>query len=160
MSMKVEIDGFSAIKQKLTLLQEAVRDDGTRRAVKAASVVIKNAEVMLAPVLDEKTAQSTALDPGVLKAALGFKIRKTRQGEMIAWIGPKAGTGRVAHLVEYGHQLVRGGKLTRKGRLGAGAVVGHVPAHPFLRPALDASGKVALEAFVEAMKLVWKEALR
>lgn len=35
-----------------------------------------------------------------------------------------------SHLIEYGHQVVRGGR-----------VVGHAPARPYLRPALEANSR-------------------
>jgi len=40
-----------------------------------------------------------------------------------------------AHLVEFGHVLWRGGRRKQ----GVGHQVGNVPAHPFLRPAVDQS---------------------
>ena len=46
-----------------------------------------------------------------------------------------------AHLVEFGHLLVK------KTKGGIVKVIGHVPAHPFLRPALDnAKRKIIAEA--------------
>lgn len=41
-----------------------------------------------------------------------------------------------AHLVEYGHVLVKGGKKTVQGNVG-GKVIGHVPPHPFMRRSRD-----------------------
>lgn len=38
----------------------------------------------------------------------------------------------LAHLIEYGHLLVKGGPLS-----GGGHVVGWVPAYPYLRPAIE-----------------------
>jgi len=40
-----------------------------------------------------------------------------------------------AHLVEFGHRQVTGGRL----RTGRGRVIGSVPPHPFFRPAVDAT---------------------
>jgi len=50
-----------------------------------------------------------------------------------------------AHLVEFGHLLVL------KDKNGIVRVAGHVPAHPFLRPALDAA-RARLIAKLQAMK--------
>lgn len=48
----------------------------------------------------------------------------------------------IAYWVEYGHQQVsHDGKKTDR------HVIGHVPAHPFMRPALDAAGDRAIEVF-------------
>lgn len=46
----------------------------------------------------------------------------------------------VAHLIEYGHLLVKGGPLN-----GGGHVVGWVPAYPFLRPAAESNVREAVE---------------
>ncbi|OIO01102.1 MAG: hypothetical protein AUJ49_08470 [Desulfovibrionaceae bacterium CG1_02_65_16] len=51
-----------------------------------------------------------------------------------------------AHLVEFGHLLVLKNRKT-----GLVKVVGHVPAHPFMRPALD-SARSRLIAKLQAMK--------
>lgn len=50
-----------------------------------------------------------------------------------------------AHLVEFGHLLVK------KTKTGIVKIIGHVPAHPFLRPALD-SAKRKVIALVKAAK--------
>lgn len=47
-----------------------------------------------------------------------------------------------AHLVEFGHVLVRGGK-----RYQGGVEIGFVPAHPFLRPAVDKAWRRAMALF-------------
>jgi HK97 gp10 family phage protein len=162
MPMSVRISGFGAIDAKLKELQRVTRDEGVRVAVREAATVIRDAERALAPMLDEHTAKSTALDPGALKAGLGFSIKKPRDGVIVARIGPKRGTGKVAHLVEYGHRLVKGGKSKVVGNrvIGPGREIGEVRAHPFLRPALDANRSKALAAFVEAMRDQWKAVLR
>ena len=115
------------------------------------------AESMQAPVLEDAVLEGVApfLDAadarvprkqGDLAASLGANIVDSDQDHADAVAGalgsPKA------HLVEYGHLQVVGGKVSRaKTAAGialaklsgnfAGQVVGHVPAHPFLRPAYD-----------------------
>lgn len=56
-----------------------------------------------------------------------------------------------AHLVEYGHRQVAGGRVGKGGR-----VIGSVPPHPFMRPAVDATKdivqrkvEVGIRRFVE-----------
>jgi HK97 gp10 family phage protein len=68
---------------------------------------------------------------GRLKRSMGTQVRRVKGGLAVA-IGPRTkgkSGARHGHLVEFGHRLVRGGR-----------VVGHVPARPFLRPAWDAEG--------------------
>jgi HK97 gp10 family phage protein len=52
--------------------------------------------------------------------------------------------GRVANWVEYGHRMV-GHKPGKKAQ-------GNVPAHPFMRPAFDASVDRAVEAFAKSIE--------
>ncbi len=146
--------GITQMQAKLNLLQQAVRDDVTRQAVSAGSRVILAAMASRAPVLDLKTAKSTALDPGVLKSSMRISVKKLRDGYFRALIGPRENVQFVAHWVEYGHRLVKGGqsKVTAKGLRGAGREVGSVAAHPFLRPAVDESEAAALAVFASKLK--------
>ena len=59
--------------------------------------------------------------------------------------------GHIALWVEYGHRLL-GHKPKKK-------VIGDVPAHPFMRPAFDACNQQAVDAFVDGVKGVMKEAV-
>ena len=54
-----------------------------------------------------------------------------------------------AHLVEYGHELVVKGKI-----------VGHVPAHPFWRPAVDAKAAEARRRMNEGIKRLIERATK
>jgi len=66
-----------------------------------------------------------------------------------------------AHLVEFGHRMVVGGKLgarrvlqygPRKGEaIGGGRVVGFVPAYPFLRPAADENAETSVRLIGESL---------
>ena len=61
-------------------------------------------------------------------------------------------TRAVAGWVELGHRLVRGGysKVLKNGKVrGPGRQVGTVAAHPFVRPAYEASVDAANQAFAE-----------
>jgi HK97 gp10 family phage protein len=154
MSMSMKIAGIPEMQGKLKLMQQATNEDATRRAVRAGSAAIREAMTAEAPVLDEWTAKSTALEPGTLKEGIRFSVRKLKGGVFRGIIGPRRGTRRAAHLVEYGHLLIKGGKLRigPKGPVGDGKVIGHVPAHPFLRPAYESSWKLAIAAFAEVLK--------
>jgi hypothetical protein len=47
--------------------------------------------------------------------------------------------GYIALWVEFGHRLVRGGRLNSKKGAGAGKLIGFVQPHPFMRPAFEAA---------------------
>lgn len=102
--------------------------------------VAKAASKAMTPV--SKTAKRLAPRgaTGLLRKSIGKKS-KWYSGTLVVIIGPRKGFKRLitsksgkarsvnpakyAHLVELGHSIVAGGE-----------VVGHVPARPFLRPAL------------------------
>lgn len=84
--------------------------------------------------------------------------RGARRAEAEIFVGP---TVPHAHLVEFGHVLVKArheGKVGLVGRRGkkrkafvkTKRVIGHVPAHPFMRPAFDSTKeRAAREVFKE-----------
>ena len=156
--MRLDITGYEELNRELGMLRGAVRVDATRQAVTEAAALIRDAMIEVAPVLDATTAKSTALSPGELKSGIRFSVRKISDGLIRAVIGPRRGTGRAAHLVEYGHRLVKGGvsRVGAKGPVGPGRQIGDVPAHPFLRPAYEASWQLSLEAFVGALRVSLK----
>lgn len=153
MPMRLDLSGFAEMQRELELLEKAVAGDATRVALRSAAGVIRDEMKLEAPILDEKTAQNTALPPGALKSGMTFTIKKIGIGVMMAVIGPKKGTGRAAHLVEYGHLLVRGGSLwMRQLATGQGKIIGYVKQHPFLRPSFEVSWRRALEAYAAELK--------
>lgn len=162
MPMALKITGLAEMETRVKLLQQQLREQTPREAVREAAKVILAEMRTQAPILDEKTAKSTALDPGTLKASLGIAAHTSvKRGVAMAAIGPRRNQ-QVAGWVEYGHQLIRRHpkgtvKLKVKGG-GMGVVVGQVKAHPFLRPAFEASVTPALarmqEVFVEAVRRV------
>jgi HK97 gp10 family phage protein len=152
--MRLTTRGLDEMQGELKLFQAAVQGDASRKAVRAGAEVIRDAMEERTPVLDKKTAESTALDPGSLKGDMGVKFdRVDKLGFLRAWIGPKK-YGHVAYWVEFGHFLVKGGYLSMKrGKLrGQGHRVGEVNAHPFLRPGYEASESSAFSAYVAELK--------
>lgn len=152
--MRMRTTGFPEMASELQLMQEAVRNDASRKAVRAGASVILAAMEERTPILDKHTAESTALDPHALKQDLHIKMERTDQlGFLRAWIGPDLHS-HVAYWVEFGHFLVKGGAFSMKrGKLqGHGHRVGEVQEHPFLRPAFEASERPALQAYAEEMK--------
>ncbi|UWZ84655.1 HK97-gp10 family putative phage morphogenesis protein [Occallatibacter riparius] len=155
MPMRMRSTGWNEMQGEMKLLREAVNRDATRQAVRAGATVILEAMETAAPILDQKTAESTALPPGALKQDLSIKFfkRSEKLGVVRAWIGPTL-NWHVAHWVEYGHFLVKGGYLSlKRGKLqGHGRRVGEVQEHPFLRPAYEASWQASLAAYAAEMK--------
>ena len=85
-----------------------------------------------------------AKHPGALKDSVGLVMRRYKTS-VRAIIGPLRGfpdnPAATAHLVEYGHRVAtsKTGKI-KKGGIGGDAVVMEmVPAHPFMRPAWEAT---------------------
>lgn len=147
--MKLNLSGFADTQKVLQLVQEGMAKQGVRKAVRAGAEVIKDAIVERTPILDEKTAGSNSLDPGSLREDIAVHM-KTEGGEPVAIIGPSDNTARVARWVEYGHVQVTGGYSKAEGfgrRRGPGKVIGHVPAHPFIRSGFEASKDEAIKAF-------------
>lgn len=154
MAMRLEVSGYRELAAELDQMRAAVRADATRGAVREAAAVMTEAMREKAPELDKTTARSTALPPGALKTGMTFRVRNIGSGLIMAIIGPRKGTGRAAHLVEYGHRLVKGGKsrIGPTGPRGPGKEIGEVPAHPFLRPAFEVSYQATLDAFVAGLR--------
>lgn len=169
MPMNAKVTGIAETRARTVALREHVAKVATRKACRAGAEVILAADVAMAPVLDEKTAKSTALDPGALKADLGIRVARQRQKEgLVGYIIGPVKLSYAAHWVEYGHRLVKGGQIAWIGlvhgklrtRSGSGRVIGDVSAHPFLRPAFEGSWQQALIEFAASMTKQVKEFLR
>ena len=94
----------------------------------------------LSPI-NKEAKRRAPVKSGALKKALGTKVTTTRRKEILGMVGVRKGDqydgdpARYAHLVEYGH----GGKNP-------------APAHPFLRPALDAKRGEAFQVIATTAK--------
>lgn len=90
---------------------------------------------------------------GKLKKSIKVKNEGLKNGEIKYSVGsadPKA------HLIEFGHLLVKGGPLD-----GGGHVVGWVPAYPFLRPAAESNVGATVEKVRDVtLAAIYMEALR
>lgn len=159
--MGFETAGLNEMVAQMNTLREQVSGPIAKRAVRAAGNVIKAAMIERTPENIEKNAGSDSLEPGAVKADIKVRFPAEEQVlETTALIGPGGKTSHVARWVEYGHRMVHGGqsKVSASGKLtGAGtASAVDVPAHPFLRPAYEAS----LEAAQEAEAAVLREELQ
>lgn len=158
--MGMEFRGWDRLQRKLDAVANGISDKGMDRVVRAGARVFRDAVEEAAPVLDERTANSTALEPGALKADIRMGLRHNAVGTAEAHVGPGKDTARVARWVEYGHRLVKGGysKVLAGGKTrGPGAEIGEVAAHPFIRPAYEASLSAAEEAMAAELDKVVKE---
>lgn len=149
----IQVEGLAEVKAALARFDQKVQDKANRAGLQAAGRVMQAAVTERAPVLDERTAKSTALPPGALKSDIEMSVRK-RDNLRFALIQPGKLTYHVVRWVEYGHRLVKGGYSSRKrGKMqGHGRQVGDVPAHPFIRPAFEAAAAPAVQAYVGAIQ--------
>lgn len=163
--MALTITGLDALKANLAALREHMNGPGAVNAVRAGGTVIRTAMRDRTPVLIEKMAGSTALPPGTVKRSISVRFpQKEQLFETTALIGPGKAGRRVAHLVEYGHRMVTGGK-SRMNSFGVFVGPGKaaevdVPAHPFLRPAFEESLAAAKEALAETLAAELKEGVK
>jgi HK97 gp10 family phage protein len=157
----------SQLKVDMERVRQRVAIEGARKAVVAGAKVIAAAMVDHTPVQVERLAGSDSLDPGELKANIKVRAKTAQDGSQYALVGPTGKSGavsHVAHLVEYGHRIVTGGKS----QLGvAGKFIGSgtahekdVPAHPFLRPAFEESAHEAADVVAMTLREEMKGAVK
>ncbi len=136
--ISITVEGLSELQAKLDALTQKQADRCIRTALKAGAVIEQAAIVERAPIRD---GTGGYLPPGALKSDIVIRFLKDTTGVISAKVGPAKLTAHVARWVEYGHRIVQGGRnriVTDKQR-GNGVVTGEVPAHPFIRPAYEAS---------------------
>lgn len=153
MPMKLEMTGITEVRARFASLREGAKGEASRKAVRAGAKVLQDAIAEAAPVLDHKTAKSSALDPHALQRGIEIRMRTDKVGFISAEVGPKDYLSHVAYWVEFGHFLVKGGYLSLKhGKTqGHGHRVGVVEQHPFIRPAADDAANRAVEAYANTM---------
>lgn len=164
MSMTFDV---SKLKVDLERVRQSIVDKGARKAVVAGARVIGAAMIERTPVQVEKMAGSDSLEPGELKANIRVRAKTAEDGSQYALVGPIGKQGeisRVAHLVEYGHRTVTGGKsrLNAAGILVGGGKVHEVdvPAYPFLRPAFEESASEAESVVAATLRAEMREAVK
>lgn len=139
--IKMELGGIKDALKSLDGLKRGVQRRILRAAVTEAS----------APILQSARGHAPKRT-GTFKRSLGKKVKTySKSGTVVAIVGPRKGyktqTGitrkgkeifedptKIAHLLEYGHLVVRGGK-----------VVGHAPAYPSMTPAMQENQSRAVE---------------
>jgi HK97 gp10 family phage protein len=154
--MKYRKKDFKKIQKSLEEVIQQVQRRGMKDALsKSAQIGLKEARAR-APQ-----------DKGVLKKSLKKRARTYGKGGAFVIVGPDRRTKVMhngknisgayhAHLVEFGHKLVRGGKLSKGGK-----VVGHVPPRPFMRPAFDTKKEeMKLKYATEVKAAIKRHAIR
>lgn len=140
--------GLREISDALNLLPREVAGQHLREvALLGAEVIREQAEA------NARAIQRTGTLAGDIHAEIA---RESIGSRVVVHIGPGR-EGWYGRLVEFGHAIVRGGRLRSKSR--PGTLVGHVPPHPWLRPAFDARRRVAqriMEAeFRRRLSRIW-----
>jgi hypothetical protein len=140
MSDNVQIEGLEEAQLMLRTAPRVMAQKALGRGMLAASKVVAEEVRRRLPVSTKAThtdphlADSITVDiqidqqAGAAHAEIGYG----KQGYRGLWL-------------EYGHQQITGGQEGSGGR-----VVGFVPPHPVMRPAVIASADAAIEAFGEA----------
>jgi len=128
----------------------------TRKALRKGATIIRDAVAAVAPERPDLPS-GTALPVGALKNDIVVRSYTDGNGKEVASVQPGALTDHVAGWVEFGHQQVAGGKLSKDGK-GSGHRVGthgmtstFVPPHPFFRRGEEASEAAAAEAVAESL---------
>lgn len=163
--LTVDVSDFEGFAQLLERFPLEVQDKMLKKATGAGASVLQVAIINAAPErVGEHTTGSNALPPGYVKADIRVAPLKTGRGWLI---GPSPVTAYVVRWLERGHLLIKGGKRggPRSARVNVGGkVIGHVPAHPFIRPAFDAHWREAVTALSQQlgaeMAKYWKDTLR
>src|ERR1700761_1656564 len=137
--LEITFEGLSAFNSNMTELAGPGIERIVRRAMREGGRVVQAAITEAAPVRPSLPS-GTALPVGALKNDIEVHVIKEQDGSISALIAPGKLTQHVARWVEYGHEMVVGG------RKGKGKSVGRVEAHPFIRPAFEASESAAQDA--------------
>lgn len=139
--VKAEIQGLEQLRAKLRAAGPELAARCLEKALKEGSAVIEKAIRSRTPVkegdlvADLHTEVAIASDGLSGQAKIGFG----KQSHVARW-------------VEFGHREVSHG-TTKKER----KEIGHVPAHPFMRPAFDESKAAAKETVVKVLSEGVKE---
>lgn len=131
----LKITGLNELLKELQGLERKIFDKAMNKTVRAGAKVIQKAARENAPVRsNEWEGANYPNPPGTLKKGIAIAKASRQPPTIVRYqvgFAPKAWYG---HLVERGHKLVRAGKT-----------IGHVPAHPFLRPAFDNNVQKVIE---------------
>jgi HK97 gp10 family phage protein len=149
----VEFKGLAELEAKLEAMSTEQATRAVNRGLAAGGEVFREAVAEAAPIRPDLPS-GTALPPGALKSDIVKRRTRDADGAPVEVVGPGKYTRHAAVWVEYGHRLVRGGysRMTKNGGFrGPGKEIGKVPAHPFIRPAFEASAEKATAAAIDTI---------
>lgn len=146
--MGVDITGLNELIEKFEESGGDIRPV-MKKAIRVGARIVKAEIASRAPIRPDAPS-GDALPPGALKSDISIRTLKDTGADEAVSIQPGKLTAHIARFVEFGHRLVKGGRNHIK-RGGPGKVIGHVPAHPFVRPAFEASQKPVQDAIEESL---------
>ena len=177
--MTLDTSEFDGMAELLDRFPDDVQNKLMQDSLLAGAQVLELAVISKCPTKETpSTPKSTSARPGWLKGDIRLAKRQSGHGWVIG-AGPL-----MAYLLrwlERGHQLVKGGRIawsgetirrqngreyivTRSRRGTGGQVIGHVPAHPVLRPAFDEYAPTAVHAIAvelqNRLQEYWQQTLR
>jgi HK97 gp10 family phage protein len=142
----IRIDGITETVQLLEQAPKNVVARGFLKALDAAGQVIVSEVWPRTPLNLKAAVNAKHAGKGALVGKLDAFIEldsQFRGGTVDVGFGD---LGHIALWVEYGHRMVG------HGRRGKGKVLGNVKPHPFMRPAFEAAGDRAIEAFATSLE--------
>lgn len=137
----VKVEGVPELEALLAKFAGPVAERAMIDGVTKGAQMFQEAITDAAPVRPDLPS-GTALPPGKLKSEIQIRLAKLRNGTIATFIEPSKAVRHAARWVEYGHRLVSGGRLTKRG---GGKIKGIVVPHPFVRPAFEATESAALD---------------
>ncbi len=143
-------EGLRELQQRLDELRIEQAAKVLRRGLRANASVIQAEFVECAPVWPALPS-GTALPEGALKFDMQIRsiYRGVPKGGVVVTVGPGKSTAHVARSVEFGHRLVAGGRLGKRGK---GKQVIVWPPIPSCGQPLKRQKTAALRAFQDSVK--------
>lgn len=133
-NITVKIDGLSDVQRKLEALEDAVAAD-----------VMEKAVLIGAKIIQEDASRRAPRRTGKLAKSIEIEVKEKSRNSVSVAVGPSK-EAFYGKFVELGHAVVRGRRKAEK------KVVGHVPAKPFLRPAIDENEDAVKRTVAETLK--------
>ena len=139
MAETIRIEGIEEIARNLEAVSDRIKRRALRAGMTRAGKLIERDAKRRVPVRMGRLRQAIEFDPKI-RARSGDLV-----GKVLARRGPNNKGGYYAHLVERGHKLFR---TTRTKKY----FIKHVPADPFMRPALETNVGPSIELIRRAVK--------
>lgn len=155
MRLTIRTKGMQEIREALNLLPREVAGEHLREVALIGAEVIR--QEAIANALKHKRTGTLA------KSIVSEISRESIGSRVVVLIGPNR-DGWYGRLVEFGHRLVRvTGRYRKGGRIyRITKELGHVPPHPWLRPAFDSkrreAQRVMEQEFRRRLERIWRRA--